>query len=68
MHTKDDSSGLESVIFIFTRFVYIGKTSVVLDNSVPTVFTFRRDEDTVRQKLARYERLLKKEEYIPAKL
>ena len=59
MHTKDDSSRLESVIFIFTRFIYIGKTSAVLDNSVPTVFTFRQDEDSVHQKLARYERLKK---------
>ena len=57
MQTKHDSCGLESAsIFIFIRFIYIGKPSVVLDNSVPTVFTFRRDEDTVRQKLARYER------------
>ena len=68
MQTKHDSGGLESAIFIFTRFIYIGKPSVVLDNSVPTVFTFQRDEDTVRQKVARYERLLKKEEYIPANL
>ena len=67
MQTKHDSSGLDCVIFIFTRFIYIGKPSVGLDNSVPTVFTIRRDEDTVRQKLARYEKL-KKEEYIPAKL
>ena len=48
------------------RNIYIGKTSVVLDNSVPTVFTFGRDEDTVRQKLARYERLLKKREVYPS--
>ena len=68
MQTKHDSGGLESAIFIFIRFIYIGKPSVVLDNPVPTVFTFRRDEDTVRQKLAQYERLLKKEQYIPANL
>ena len=59
MQAKHDSGGLECVIFIFTRFIYIGKPSVVLDNSVPTVFTIRRDEDTVRQKLARSERLKK---------
>ena len=60
MQTKHDSGGLESAIFTFIRVIYIGKPSVVLDNSVPTVLTFRRDEDTVRQKLARYERLLKR--------
>ena len=68
MQTKHDSGGLESAIFIFIRFIYIGKPSVVLDDCVPTVFTFRLDEDTVRQKLAQYERLLNKEEYIPTNL
>ena len=43
--------------------LYVGKPSAVANNPdyVPNVFTFsRRDEGTDRQKLARYERLLKR--------
>ena len=43
MQTKHDSGGLESAIFIFIRFIYIGKPSVVLDNSVPIPY-LRFDE------------------------
>lgn len=56
------TGGLGSV-YLSSVGLYIGKPSVVPDNPdyVPTVFTFsRRDEDTDRQKLARYERLLKR--------